>query len=352
MRAIGRARGVLPPLSAPLLAWLGALVLAGCGAAASSAPPAPPTPGWHAARSLPGARFEAYAATVGAQIFYLGGITGVPGDQTSARESDRVDVYDPAADAWRSGPSLPAGAARHHLAVAVDGGRVYLLGGFTGIIGGADVAGRFLPNGQTWVLEGGVDGAWRRLADQPLVRGAATAQALGGRLLVVGGGSDEKGAFADLLVYDPATDRWTPGPPMPTAREHLASCAIGGRMLVVGGWSGDDRVTLAATESYDPASGRWSTLAPMPTQRGGLGAAAIGEVCQVVGGERWDRGLPGTFAVVERFDPARGAWSPAPAMPTARHGIGVAAIGGQLYVVGGGPTMGNSYTDVVEVLAP
>lgn len=334
-----------------------ALFVSACSAPAAA--PAAPAPTWRSARSLPGPRFEAYAAVAEGKIFYLGGITGVMGDQKSARESDRLDVYDPVNDTWSAGPSLPAGGPKHHLAVAVipgaDGGgieRIYLLGGFTGIIGGADVAGRFVPNAQTWVLEGGLHGSWRRLADQPLARGSATAQSIAGTIYVAGGGADEKGAFTDVLAYDPIADRWTKRASMATPREHVSSCALTGRMLVIGGWAGDDRITVSANESYEPAHDRWTSLPPMPTSRGGMGAAAIGDVCHVVGGERWDRGLPGTFAVAESFDVVRGTWRSDPPMPTARHGIGVASLGGSIYVVGGGPIMGNSYTDVVEVFTP
>src|SRR5262249_27256176 len=74
---------------------------------------------WQSGTPLPVERFEAYAAQAGGRIYFIGGITGTFGDQLSARESDRVDVYDPATQAWTPGPPLPAAAPRHHLAATV-----------------------------------------------------------------------------------------------------------------------------------------------------------------------------------------------------------------------------------------
>jgi N-acetylneuraminic acid mutarotase len=70
----------------------------------------------------------------------------------------------------------------------------------------------------------------------------------------------------------------------------------------------------------------WSVTTPMPTAQVGLGVAAINGVLYAVGGS-------GT--TVEAYDPASDTWSTRAAMPTARSGVGVAALDGILYVVGG-----------------
>ena len=46
------------------------------------------------------------------------------------------------------------------------------------------------------------------------------------------------------------------------------------------------------------------------------------------------------------------AWSSYPSLVTPRHGLGVAAVGGVIFADGGGPSRGNSYTDVVETFQP
>lgn len=298
---------------------------------------------------MPVPRFEGYAATAAGKVWFLGGITGILGDLASAAPSRRVDVFDPATQAWTAGPDLPVDGPKHHLAVAVVDDVVYLLGGFDGILDQHPNE-PFRPIGSAFALRGG---AWIQLASPPLARGAATAQAIDGKIYVAGGApTEDQPPYAELDVYDVASDSWSIGPPMPTAREHLASCAIDGKMLTVGGWVGASRTAQTATEEYDPVTQTWASLPDMPTGRGGLGAATRNGQCHVVGGEDWALPLPGTFGAHEVFDASTGAWTTLASMPTPRHGLGVAWLDDGMYAVGGGPSQGNSYTAVVEVFTP
>jgi probable HAF family extracellular repeat protein len=77
--------------------------------------------------------------------------------------------------------------------------------------------------------------------------------------------------------------------------------------------------------------GNWTTAASMPTARSGLGAAAVNGILYAVGGE----GNNGILATVEAYDPATNTWTTKAPMPTARYGLGVAAVNGILYAVGG-----------------
>lgn len=308
-----------------------------------------PAGSWTKGKPAPEPRLEGFAAVAAGHFYYMGGITGVFGDQLSAKTSARVDIFDPATGSWSAGPDLPVGAARHHLAVAVVADAIYLLGGFTGILGGSEEAGKFIPNKQTWRLSAG---AWTRMADQPIARGAATAQPIADKIYVTGGGTDENGAQTETYQYDPATDQWTAKAPLPTQREHLASCAVGGKMLVVGGWFSIAKQTLNASQIYDPQKDQWSVVPDLPSSRGGLGAAALGDTCYVIGGEQWHIALPGTFGVTEGFNVSTSTWQTFASMPTGRHGFGLVAWNGALYAIGGAPVMGNSYTDVVEVFTP
>ncbi len=296
---------------------------------------------------MPVERFEGYAVERGGSILFVGGTTGVLGDISTANPSTRVDVYDPARDAWSDGPSLPIAAHRRTEAssrrdpVRECGLRARRLRGIIGTTANEP----FVPVGRAFVLEGA---AWRELASPPRERGGATAQAIGGKIYVAGGEPNEGEApYADLDVYDIARDAWSVGPPMPTAREHVASCAIDGKFLVVRGWIGPGNVASRSAEWFDPAAGAWEKLPDMPTARGGLAATTTAAGCHVLGGEDWKLPLPGTFATHEIFDPAGRVWTLS--MPTARHGFGLARLGNALYAIGGGPSLGNSYTNVVEV---
>jgi N-acetylneuraminic acid mutarotase len=300
------------------------------------------------------ARFESYAATWGSRIYFLGGITGTFGDISTASPSVRVDVYDAATDTWTTGPELPEDGPKHHLAVAVLADGIYVVGGFDGILN-QNPNEPFVPVAKAYALRGpssdGLLTRWDSLSPPPLARGAATAQAIGGKIYVTGGApTEDVPPFAELDIYDPVTDSWSTGAPMPTPREHLASCALDGKMIVVGGWNND--VATNAVEQFDPSTGAWSSLPPLPAARGGLAAVEQGGRCHVIGGEDWALPFPGTFHEHDGFDPSTNRWENLAPMPTARHGLGLAVMGQAIYAIGGGPSQGNSYTDVVEVYLP
>jgi hypothetical protein len=52
------------------------------------------------------------------------------------------------------------------------------------------------------------------------------------------------------------------------------------------------------------------------------------------------------------YEVAGNRWIGKTAMPTARHGIGAAVIGGRIYIAGGGRQPGFAATDVNEAYNP
>jgi Kelch motif len=88
------------------------------------------------------------------------------------------------------------------------------------------------------------------------------------------------------------------------------------------------------------------TVAPLPEARGGTGAAVVSGRLVSVGGEE----PAGTIASVFAYSPAARRWRRLPDLPTPRHGLGVVAHGGRVYVVGGGPEPGLTVSGAVESL--
>jgi N-acetylneuraminic acid mutarotase len=124
----------------------------------------------------------------------------------------------------------------------------------------------------------------------------------GEKVYVIGGRWSDRGNVDTLQSYDPATDTWEDLPPMPTARGGLAAATIDGRIHVVGGESfGDGSRTFPEQAAYDPEIDRWQTLEGLPTARHGLAAAAYdGELYVIAGGETPGLSVSG---IVERFQP-------------------------------------------------
>ena len=308
--------------------WIAAVNLVVAAAAFAGAPAH-----WERRADMGVPRQEIGLAAVGETLYAVGGFAG-------AVPSAAVEAYDTRADRWSSVAPLPQ--ALHHVMVATVDGVVYAAGGLGA---GATFDG---ASNSTYAFDPGAN-TWTPRTPLPLPRGAGAAGVIGGRLYVVGGlrGS----SVADLTVYDPATDTWTQLAAMPTARDHLAAGVIDGRLYAVGGRAAGQLFDVV--EVFDPATGGWSgSRARMPTARGGLAAAALNGLLYAVGGEGNAANPLGTFPQAEAYDPTRDVWTRQPDMGIPRHGIGAAAVGGALYVMGGATRQGLGPSGAGEVFVP
>ena len=144
-------------------------------------------------------------------------------------------------------------------------------------------------------------------------------------------------AGTDVHVFIRATvgscNCWSEKPSLPTPRTGLAAAELNGKLYVLGGYNTIDRSTHYENtlEEYDPTTNQWTRRSPMPTARYGLGLAAIGGRLYAVGGST-NGGQVGTLEV---YDPATDTWTTKAPMPTVRVHSGVAVVNGVLYVIGG-----------------
>ena len=167
--------------------------------------------------------------------------------------------------------------------------------------------------------------------------------------IIVAGGYDENTQLIDsIAIYDPASDSWRSGAPIPTPRDHLAGAVWEGIFYVAGGRRVAVETTLATAEAYDIATDSWTTLPDMPTARGGLGATATDARIYALGGEPTVEMLRAN----EAYDITTGTWMLGPQLPTGRHGLAVAQLAGNVFAIGGGPVAGFAQTSVVEIFTP
>jgi N-acetylneuraminic acid mutarotase len=75
------------------------------------------------------------------------------------------------------------------------------------------------------------------------------------------GGWDGKLCRQDVFVYNPASQQWSKGNAMPTARCNAGAAVVGNRIYVIGGE--DAGAALRANERFDPANGQWEGAAPL-----------------------------------------------------------------------------------------
>jgi len=286
---------------------------------------------WFTRASLPTSRQEMPHAVLNGKIFVPGGF------RSGGSATNVVEVFYPATNSWSTVTPLPV--IMHHLHVASANGKLYVLGGYE--------TSNFSPSNRVFEYNP-QSTSWTSKTNMPTARGAGVAVEFGGKIFVIGGAAGA--ALGVNEIYDPINNTWTSRASMPTSREHLAAGAIDSLIYVVGGRVGStNRNTL---EAYSPASNRWYTRASMPTARGGLTAAALHGRLYVFGGEFFGSSGSGVFEETEEYDPATNTWRALEPMPVPRHGLGAAAIGDSIFLIGGGPVAGFGVTDVNSLFIP
>ena len=132
---------------------------------------------------------------------------------------------------------------------------------------------------------------------------------------------------------------WSSAADLITARKyHTATLLLNGRVLVVGGKGLTG--TLASAELYDPATNKWSSAGNLSAARLFHSATLLPNgLVLVVGGEF----IPGTLASAELYDPATNSWSSAGTMIDSRSSHSATLLSnGRVLVAGGIHEYGNS----------
>jgi N-acetylneuraminic acid mutarotase len=299
-----------------------------------------PAPGDYGERApLPEQNSEMAVAEAGGLIYVLGGYPSSRETQTT------VQVYDPTTDTWDLAAPLPA-AIHHPVAVGVDG-LLYSLGGQTDA-GDID---------RTLVYDPSLN-VWADLAPMPTARGAGTGAVIENRIYVVGGRPDAQNEFE---VYDIGEDAWDELPPLPlefNQRNHLAAAAIDGKIYVAGGRYNGGSFSSPMTDSldiFDPASNAWTQGQPMPRARGGNNGVAAYGCFYTWGGEGANTGEPNNvFPDHDVYDPTTDQWTPLAPLPTPVHGVtGAVFLNGLIYMPGGGLAQGGSSgSNIFQVYRP
>ena len=225
----------------------------------------PETDAWTQATPLPVPLHHAMAAVFGGDLYVFGGFTNITFTPTSA--AWKLDIKE---GEWHTLGLLPE--ARAAGVAVVHGGFIYIVGGvtFQGITAGAV---RY-------------DSAQQKFeAIQPMTdaREHLAGAVAGDKIFVVGGRRGGlSGNRATLEIYDTVKQEWTIGPNMPTARGGIAAAVYNGKLHVFGGEKTTG--TFAQHEVFDPQRNRWEEALAMPTARHGLAAVTLGDGIFAIGG--------------------------------------------------------------------
>ncbi len=269
------------------------------------------------------ARHDHAAVAVGDQLYILGG-----------RGSFDVDIFDLSTGQWRKGARPPADI--HHFQGVAIADKIYAVGAFTG---------RFpteTPVSHIFVYDTRLD-EWQVGAEIPRDRrrGAGGAIERGGKIYWVGGltNGHVSGWSSQFDEFDPGTGRWTVLPDAPRARDHFFGALVGDAMYLAGGrisaWNGEgygpatDKVDV-----FDFTTSQWRTLkGKMPNARAAGATAALGRELFIVGG--LNDGTDAARADSSVLDVITEEWRRGPALPRPRHAAAMVTIGDTIYHYGG-----------------
>lgn len=294
--------------------------------AVSNAATSTPAPRWEGLAPMRDARTEAAYATLGKDVYIVGGFV------VEVTNSTSVEVYDTVRNSWRDGPPMPL-AVNHGMAT-VAAGEVYHAGGYAAFLYGATNA--------FFVLRGDV---WTPLASMPETRAAAGMVTVGGKIYVVGGFSQQGTLATTTLVYDVALKTWSTQPGLPTKREHLTVVTDGRYVYALGGRKGQLDTNMATVERLDPRTGRWTALPPLLTKRSGHVSAITSNGLIVTAGGEYSGGA---YDSVEAYSTRTGRRLRLPSMDPARTGFATSVKGTEFYVFSGAGDTG--YLNRADVL--
>ena len=195
---------------------------------------------WWPRALMSGPRSWACSAVIDNELWVCGGFDG-------RQYLATVEVYSPAANTWRS---LPAMNERRDAAVCG------VVGGSLVVAGGCDDHYSRLASAEAYSP---AVCRWNPIAPLPHEAWQATACVLNGRLFVAGGVESDW-----LQMWD--TKKWTLKAPMPAVRCAAASAVHEGKMMVIGGYATGEGIS-ASVILYDPQTDTWADGPPLPEPR-------------------------------------------------------------------------------------
>lgn len=247
------------------------------------------------------------AAAVGNKFYVFGGFRLPDSGGNGWYPEDKAWVFDLDKGTWSALP--PMSTPRGALAAVAVGSKIYVAGG------ARIPAGMSLPGGLTGggpvellgtleVLDTQTN-TWKTLRPMSLPRNHLSIAYADGKIYAVGGrvGSCFSNGWSSNVsmneAYDIATDSWSTRLPMPTARSGTGAEALDGRIHVLGGegWVEEFGGVFRAHEAYDPKSNSWVKLPRMLTPRHGFATAVVGGRILAVSGVN-NAGGAGTLSVV------------------------------------------------------
>ncbi len=165
-----------------------------------------------------------------------------------------------------------------------------------------------------------------------------------GKIYLVGGFLQEKITSDKMLIYDPITNEWTEGTPLPEPRCCHVAEVVNGTIYAISGLDFEHNPTTT-NFAYNIENDTWITKSPMPDKNGPKHHAASAVVdgkIYVIGGRLFGNGVPNeindaltNLDDIMMYDPKTDNWTSMDPMPIRRSGFAADSLNGEIYVFGG-----------------
>ena len=301
---------------------------------------------WEKLPDMPVEKWEPGTVVLDGKLVLFGGYTeGV----TSSKLSH---VFDPQDRSWTRIQDLPS--AITHMNMVLDGRTVWFAGGYKDGYKGHTIA-------EVWAYDVDAD----RYTAAPLLpqtRGGGGLALVGRTLHYMGGVKADRDTDArdhwvlDLDAWANGAARWTTAAPMPVPRNQFSCVSMDGKIYAIGGQFHHDSEQLdqARVDIYDPDTDAWSSGPPLPKGHSHAegGTFVHDGVIYMVGGHTTAPGEtkqvdPDVLALSRAEGGRRWERSPMPLSSPA-----AAIIDGNLYVAGGSPGNAVVQADMWVTTAP
>ena len=300
-----------------------------------------PVSGWSVGPKLPSDLPGAVAAPLpNGRALLAGGFPDLGGhDGPGPGPLATAMTYNPAAGTWTKAPNMSTARA-YATATALRDGRVLVAGGYDRrvilLTNPTREGVQLVPLAGSLIFNS-TSSTWTAGPALAHARYGHLAVALqGGRVLVVGGNDPlhPEQLLTSAELFDSATRSWTSAGALGAGRSQFTLTAlVDGRALLTGGIAADGRTVLSSTLIYDPTKNQWSPGPDLASARSGHGAAILadGRLLVSVGADQ-----AGRLASSELFDAAGNSWSATGALETARSNhLAISLSNGRILVIGG-----------------
>lgn len=202
---------------------------------------------WTTKTVLPKALLDSAAASVGTNIYLMGGRTTT--DSSSSVNTNYC--FDTLTNTWTTKTAMPS--VRHYCTASNVYDQIYVIGG-TGATEDGNYKINYCYNPST--------NTWSTKASAPYNRTFSTEAVVNRKIYLFGAGTSS--VATKTICYDPMTNTWSTKKDMPTVRRGAGAAAIGNDIYVMCGFdnltndSSDQALTV--NECYNTTNDTWTTM--------------------------------------------------------------------------------------------